>query len=369
MNPILSIIIPCYNSSRYITEMLACIQKQSLVNWELLLVDDGSNDDTLHIAKRYADVDGRVKIFKQCREPKGSVTCRNIGFDNSIGKYIIHFDSDDLISPTCFEKRVEFMERNPDIDYASFPAKSFVDSQKLPSFSDENKTWGCGNDGEDMLMRFLKADYPFSVWCNIYRRDSIKNFRWDENVKIYTDFSFIIPMILAGLKHRYANINQVDYFYRNSESGQNMCSNFVSSEKCESTIYLIQKTLESIKENPNYQKYKKCFFSFILLHFFRLAEKKNDIDISNYCAFLKKYYNWYTVNILKMTYILSKYIKYYKLSHYVLKLFIYIFLPSGKHVRLLLKQLFKFCFFLPIQYLKKIRRHINSGYYGMRLKK
>ena len=331
MKPILSVIIPCFNSSKYLREMLQCIGKQSLANWELLLVDDGSNDDTLHIARRYADRDARIKIYNRCREPKGSVTCRNIGFDNSIGKYIIHFDADDLIAPTCFEKRVDFMEKNPDIDYASFPAKSFTDSSNLPLFSDGNKTWGCGTEEEDILARFLKVDYPFSVWCNIYRRDSVKDFHWDEKVKIYTDFSFIIPMILAGKKHKYSNLNQVDYFYRKSESGQNMCSNFVSSEKCESTIYLFKKTLESIKKYPNYQRYKKCFFNFILLHFFRLAVKHDDLEVNKYCVFLKEYYNGYTVNILKTAYALSKITKNPRLSYYNLKCFIYIFLPRKNY--------------------------------------
>lgn len=278
----LSVIIPCYNNGNYLKEMMDCCIKQTFKDWELIIVDDQSTDEiTPKIIKEYVDKDPRIKFFVRDRNPKGSVVCRNIGFDYSTGDYIIHFDADDLISDTCFEKRVRFMEEHPDCDYASFPAKVFFDGEKLPNW-DGKISFGASKGNEDLLCYFLKADYPFSVWCNIYRKKSIENFPWDEKVKIYTDFSFIVPCIFAGLRHEFSGLQEYDYFYRNFHKGTNMCSNFISNDKCESTVYLFDKIITEIKKTKDSSKYLKCFEEFVKLHFERLLKTNNSKIIDQF---------------------------------------------------------------------------------------
>lgn len=291
MKTILSVIIPCYNNGKYLKELLDCCRQQTFEDWEVIVVDDQSTDGYTHdMLNQYSQLDKRIKFFIRDRQPKGSVVCRNIGFERSIGKYVIHFDADDLISDTCFENRVKFLDNNPDCDYASFPVATFFDGTKLPKWNGKAK-YGVSKGSKDLLSYFMASNYPFSVWCNIYRRESLQSLPWDENVKIYTDFSFIVPCILAGLKHKFSGLQDYDYYYRIFRKGKiNMCSDFISDEKCKSTCFLFDKTLSSIEKIDNSEYYKRQFKHFAILHLYRLLQEKNTQKIKDYISVLEKYY-------------------------------------------------------------------------------
>ena len=292
----LSIIIPCYNNGKYLIEMINCFRHQTSSDWEMIIVDDGSTDDTPKTVEQAICDLPNVHFYRRNRDPKGSVVCRNIGFENANGKYVCHLDADDLVSSTFVEHRIAFMDKNPDVDYASFPAKKFYDVNHFPNYNDEGEIWGVGDDTDDLLLRMMKGyDYPFSVWCNIYKKSSIEKLPWDEKVRIYTDFSFIVPCILAGLKHRFSGLKKVDYYYRDDlQNKVAMTSNFASKAKCESTIYLFSKTLESFQEHHLEKKYKKAFWGFITLHLSRIVMSQ-DINykdnVNAYINMCDKYYH------------------------------------------------------------------------------
>lgn len=286
----LSVIIPCYNNGKYLKEMMDCCIRQTFKDWELIIVDDQSSDKvTQQIGKEYSEKDKRIQFLVRDREPKGSVVCRNIGFEHSTSEYIIHFDADDLISDSCFEKRVQFMEEHPDCDYASFPAKSFWDGEDIPVW-DGKADFGVSKGNDDILYDFLTTNYPFSVWCNIYRRTAIANLPWDENVKIYTDFSFIVPCIFAGLKHQFSNLNEYDYYYRNFKKGNNMCSNFISQDKRESTLYLFNKVINQITKRKDKDILLSKFSTFIQVHFERLLLSNDTKAVDEFIEILTPYY-------------------------------------------------------------------------------
>lgn len=290
----LSVIIPCYNNGVYLRKMLDCFLTQTSDYWEIIIVDDGSSDDTPEIVKKYCETDSRIKFYNRDRQPKGSVVCRNIGFEKSSGKYICHLDADDLVSSTFVEHRVHYMETHPETDYASFCAKTFMNDKKLPSYEASVRTYGVGLNTEDLLQDFLTARYSFSVWNNIYRKSSIRDYSWDEKVKIYTDFSFIVPCIIKGLKHSFADIREVDYYYRvfsKKSKSINMCSNFISNDKCESTLYLFEKTINQIKTLPDSGLRMDQFFGFIILNYERLMKGRNQEQIQKYINFVSRFYS------------------------------------------------------------------------------
>lgn len=292
--PIVSIIIPCYNNGYYLTKMLDCCLRQTFHKWEVIIVDDGSADDTPALIENYVCKDARIKFFRRDRQPKGSVVCRNIGFEKSSGKYIIHFDADDLISDTCFEHRVRFMEEHPDIDYASFCAKTFTDENNLPRYDSKVATYGVSIKTGDLLEDFLTTNYSFSVWNNIYRREAIKDHPWDEAVKIQTDFSYIVPGILRGMRHAFAGYTEVDYYYRyfiDKKNSNNMCSNFVTPEKCRSTLYLFENVFDWLDQRGDKEIRKRQFLRFIVLQFERLIKEGSRNDTDEYVIFLSKHYS------------------------------------------------------------------------------
>ena len=312
-SPILSVIIPCYNNGFYLAKMLDCSLRQSYQEWEVIVVDDGSTDDTPEIVSHYTEKDSRIRFYHRNRQPKGSVVCRNIGFEKSRGKYIIHFDADDLFSDMCFAHRVEFMENHPDVDYASFCAKVFTDEDNLPSYEAKVVTYGVGIKTGDLLEDFLTTNYSFSVWNNIYRRSAIENYPWDENVKIQTDFSYIVPGILRGMKHAFADYQEVDYYYRyfpDKKKSSNMCSNFVTPEKCKSTLYLFGNVFRWLTQREDNEERKQQFLRFVVLQFERLMKGGSINDTDDYLVFLDNYYSEEIISRLKA---IQK--KYYGLSN------------------------------------------------------
>jgi len=288
-NPILSVIIPCYNNGKLLAEMLDCCIRQSFQEWEVIVVDDGSTDDTPSIVEEYAAKDQRIQFYHRDREPKGSLTSRNIGFSHSKGKYIIHFDADDLISDTCFEKRVAFMDVHPECDYATFKGRGFSMKDGQMVFH-KGTPYGVNKVDGDLLMGFLTTHYPFSIWNNIYRREAIADYEWDERVKVYSDFSYAVPVILKGMNHQFADIAEEDYYYRQFYSKNNMCASAVNEDKCASTVYLVSKTLKSLKERDDYEKRKNEFLEFIVLHYKRLILGGNYSDARKYINMLSEFY-------------------------------------------------------------------------------
>ena len=86
---ILSIIIPIFNHKNEVGVMIDSIRNNTFNEWELLAIDDGSDEETLRLISTYMDIDHRIKLIKRVRLPKGAPTCRNIGIENSSGKYIL----------------------------------------------------------------------------------------------------------------------------------------------------------------------------------------------------------------------------------------------------------------------------------------
>lgn len=108
----ISIIVPVYNSEKYIDKCLDSILNQTYKDLEIVLVNDGSNDQSLKILEKYALRDTRIKVVNQ--ENKGVAAARNTGLDNATGEYILYVDSDDWIENNMVERMVE-LSANADI--------------------------------------------------------------------------------------------------------------------------------------------------------------------------------------------------------------------------------------------------------------
>lgn len=102
-----SILIPCYNSESFVEETLRCCLNQTYSNIEIILVDDGSSDNSLDVVKKYTD--DKVRIITQSN--KGACSARNVAFKESTGDYIIYLDADDIISSEFVEKHVSRLEK------------------------------------------------------------------------------------------------------------------------------------------------------------------------------------------------------------------------------------------------------------------
>ena len=109
MNDLVSIFMPSYNTGRFIAETIQSVLAQSYENWELLIVDDCSPDNTDDVVAQF--VDSRIKYFKN-EKNSGAAVSRNCALREAKGRWIAFLDSDDLWQPTKLEKQIEFMEEN-----------------------------------------------------------------------------------------------------------------------------------------------------------------------------------------------------------------------------------------------------------------
>ena len=108
MNKLVSIITPCYNSEKFIAETIASVINQTYNNWELLITDDGSTDNSVEIINEFILKESRIKLFKI--KNSGAALARNNSIKESKGDFIAFIDSDDMWFPKKLELQVKFME-------------------------------------------------------------------------------------------------------------------------------------------------------------------------------------------------------------------------------------------------------------------
>ncbi|MGM0932662.1 MAG: glycosyltransferase family 2 protein [Bacteroidota bacterium] len=127
MNLLTSIIIPTYNRSHLLGATLDSVIKQTYLNWECIVVDDGSTDYTAELMEFYCAKDKRIKFhYRPKHKRKGANPCRNYGFELSSGNYIQWFDSDDLMVPEFLDHKVQALELN-DSDFVISKTVNFLD--------------------------------------------------------------------------------------------------------------------------------------------------------------------------------------------------------------------------------------------------
>ncbi len=112
--PRVSIIVPVYNAENHIESTIKSIQSQSIEDWELLLIDDGSTDHSLDIIKKYADADPRLRIFQQSNA--GPSSARNLGIENVTSRYITFLDADDQAEPHYLKSLLDTAEKHPNAE-------------------------------------------------------------------------------------------------------------------------------------------------------------------------------------------------------------------------------------------------------------
>lgn len=146
-NPLVSIILSCYNSEKYLAETLASVLTQTYQNWELIAVNDCSTDGTQQMLSMAAMADVRVKhIDRMTRGGRPSIT-KNTGLDNAKGEYIAFLDHDDLFLPKKIEELVSVLENNRTC-VAAFHNLEYIDANSTPS-------------GQKYLPNFIKEAEDF----------------------------------------------------------------------------------------------------------------------------------------------------------------------------------------------------------------
>lgn len=201
--PFFSVIVPCYNAEKYLSEAVESVLSQSFSDWELLLVDDGSTDGTLKIINEYSERDRRIKPI--CKANGGVSSARNVGLQNAEGEWILFLDSDDWFEPQAFE-RIRILIVDSDADIVGF--NHFYNSQTREWKRENFKPANISRAGADMKYFMLDTLFPYydkkkngvstgairGVWGKAFKRRLIEsnNVRFDCDIKIGEDAIFCL---------------------------------------------------------------------------------------------------------------------------------------------------------------------------------
>jgi len=184
--------MPNYNKATFLAETFNSVLNQTFTDWEIILVDDGSTDDSREIIANFALKDKRIKAVYREKQINGGSVCRNIGIDKAIGEFIMFLDSDDLLSPMCLEKRVEIIENNKQLDFAVFPMGSF-----LKKVGDLTYSWNPVK--EKALENFLSHELPWAICQPLFKTRFLKEnkYRYSEKYSRLQDVHFHTIMLLG----------------------------------------------------------------------------------------------------------------------------------------------------------------------------
>ena len=211
-SPILSVIIPVYNTEQYIARCLDSVLSQSYKNIEVICIDDGSIDSSLEILHSYANKDSRIRIIEQ--QNKGVSAARNVGIDAAKGIYISFVDSDDVVAPNIYEKIFSIPMKNVEgICFSAYEIEEYSNNIYTKSNYFNVKFSGITNLKDNDILQ-LSA----TVWDKIFITEKIKsiNLRFAEGV-LYEDNAFVLNYFII-----YRNIlfikDKLYFYYRNKYS-------------------------------------------------------------------------------------------------------------------------------------------------------
>ena len=211
MRPEISVIVPLYNVGLYVGECLESIRCQTYADFEVLLVDDGSDDGTLDICRGIESADRRFRVFHNGRNCGQSVA-RNIGLDEAVGKYITFIDGDDRMHPKYLENLITIIkESGADIASVGYTTgrlfKKHRRVRKVCEYVSMSRR-------EALRAMLYRRRFDSNVWGKLFRRDIFDNMRFSEGM-IYEDLDLMARMLMTG-KHVecVAVINDKLYFYR-----------------------------------------------------------------------------------------------------------------------------------------------------------
>ena len=214
MNPVVSIIVPVYNVEKYLRECINSVLKQSFVDWELVLVDDGSTDYSAEICKEYSVSDSRIRFFH--KENTGVCDTRNLGIDEAKGKYIIFLDSDDYwVNNEILLQLVTLAEtKHLDIVRAEYKEVTVEGKDlRVPVYATKSFFEGRTISSLDFLEHIVAHEF-FLVLCLI-RRECIGKLRFNTRRIFLEDAEFYLRLLQQHLKCRYLPI--IFYAYRKHE--------------------------------------------------------------------------------------------------------------------------------------------------------
>lgn len=199
-NGIISVVIPVFNRQNVIEECITSVISQSYLSFEIILIDDGSTDNTLNICKKLSETNPKIKLLKS--EHKGVSAARNLGLSAAEGEYIFFLDSDDVIAPPLFETLVNAF-KNSDAAIAGTEVVNVseknwhkVEERLLSTYETGETVYHSHEDSLEAM--FMRSSPLMLIGGIMMRRDLIGETKFKTDLFIGEDFYFIYENLIKG---------------------------------------------------------------------------------------------------------------------------------------------------------------------------
>lgn len=210
----ISIIIPTYNTEKYIEKAIKSVMEQTYQNFELLIVDDCSKDNTKEICKKYVGQYENIELIEKSKNV-GVSDSRNIGLSRATGKYIYFMDSDDYLEKDMLQGLIDIMNKyQPNLISTGFFSE--VEGQNIVDkiFSEEKFYENKEEIKKDFIMMWEKHIY-YNVWNKLYVKEIIDrynirfpNYNWGEDIKFNQDYLMYVNKLYNTSKCYYHYIKE-----------------------------------------------------------------------------------------------------------------------------------------------------------------
>jgi glycosyltransferase involved in cell wall biosynthesis len=231
-----SIVMPAYNASHTVRGAICSILEQTYTNWELIVVDDGSTDNTVDLVHAFQD--SRIRLVAQ--KNAGPAAARNRGLDEAIGSYICFMDADDLLHQEYIKRLIDIIEKNgADIAMCSYQKVTLKKQKNYEKFlarkvdeSSQLLIWSAEECINSMFYKKEVMPYPF---LKLFKRDIIGANRFPEDLKLGEDLEFNLK-VLKGCDI-IAVTKEVLYFHVENEGSITHNLNYSVAEKHFAQLY------------------------------------------------------------------------------------------------------------------------------------
>ena len=208
-SPIISVIVPVYNVEQYLPHCIDSILTQTFTDFEVLLIDDGSTDNSGRICDEYAKKDNRIRVFH--KENGGVSSARNVGLDNAEGEFLGFVDGDDILSPVYLMILLKALEDlHVDLVIAQYTSKS----SDAVSLNEEIMFWEVKDSVIYLENAFCNDMIDGYLWNKLFKRDIVlgNNIRFRSDISVWEDMLFVVSY--CTFIRLIALIDNIIYYYR-----------------------------------------------------------------------------------------------------------------------------------------------------------
>ena len=228
-----SVIIPCYNQSAFLSHALSLLQQQTLHDFECLIIDDGSTDDSAQIAGNYVQSDQRFRLYRKANG--GTATARNEGLRHARGRYVQFLDADDALDAAKLERQTRFMEeRQLDVSYTDFlhfRQQDDSDDSTIEMLPHRRRSVLTTLSLRFTLLTRYGVDFSLPPIAFMYRREFLDAhaLRFSEAIRFREDWDWILNVSRLQPLRMDSMLDYVGAYYRQNPKGKTSSANKLTS--------------------------------------------------------------------------------------------------------------------------------------------